>query len=73
MDYIINTQSYLLLCYQKLYKQVHYRYLCFTEGKKQQTEGEKGSVRAPQQAGSIAWNKLGLLGSSPVLYPLVSD
>ena len=65
MDYIVNTRSYLVLFYQKLYKQVYCRYLCFME-KKEQRE-EKGSVRAPQQAGSIAWNKLGLLGSSPVL------
>jgi len=52
MDYIVNTRSYLVLFYQKLYKQVYCRYLCFME-KKEQRE-EKGSVRAPQQAGSIA-------------------
>lgn len=72
MDYIINTGAYSVLFYQKLYKQVRYRYLGFTEGKKEQRE-EKGSARALQQAGSTASNKLGLLGSSPVLYPLVSD
>lgn len=72
LGYVINTQISLDAFYRKLCKQVGRRQLWFTEGKEQQRE-EEGSVRAPQQAGSIAWNKLGLLGSSPVPEPLVFD